>query len=946
MSWQNSPMGAPQQPMAAPQQPMAAAQQVAYEPHPFIGGRASALRALAAWRAAVPDAPRVALLTGSPGCGSSRLLTGFLMLCDPGHRERIDLTRLDPWTVPPALPAPAVPSAAGLTPAQLLWVLADHYGIDVARDAEVYEALGAGERVIVVPDVDEAGPVRAGRGPERMARELLLPLAGLPSVRLLAEVPRAVAAEIAAALPAGTAQVIDLDAPEHADLHGLTLQTQIALDPNFGAPRLPFTEDPQMRLWLAQGIASRTATGSGGSRLTAQLAVSAHLLAPEPPPNAALFPAGPADAVAMHAQRLGADPTLLPAMLAPLALAEGEGLPLPLWAPLASALAGRDLAPDIANGMPLAGPFVTTVNDEDAAEPTLITLAHPALGEAIRAALPDVRAAHLSLAMELLERVPEEGWEQADAYVRDGIVGHLLGAGQLPRLLKDPWLLVHTDPVVLRAALEEIAPDDRTRASLPAPGRTYLRIAPLLTRTQAGPEQRARMLAAAFEEDGLTQYAAALGSVGRGEGGGPGEVDGPAASGPTAPVIPQRTAPPSTTPTPAPPATSPQRTPTVVDYPLAPPEPMTSPATPPQPHQPAHPPAAPEPHPGQGQGQGQPTPAGPPPGRPATGPGNTAVFTYVDPRTGQEAYVTATSAPGKPPAEYQGMAQLGELRVPVENVVGIHTDLCPGYFPGGYTANVLLSTFPNASHSHAHPYGRDQASRTEGIAALTSHAQLMSQLAGQQAPPQPLRAPLPHPVPPTHVLPDAELGPLLTQVFGDEKVRRYAPQLLATAALPDAARATLATAGLPADVPLFFLADTDAPGVPPVMGGMFADARTHLIGTGAQLPPAAADTLATHTRIGTDGMFVITVQRDSGQVWAAMPLDGSLQYVNSSIAAFAYSLATLYATRGHMIDATPHTAGNIVADLQTRLLAIDPNALSQPDNWWSLIIEQMWHGLF
>lgn len=215
--------------------------------------------------------------------------------------------------------------------------------------------------------------------------------------------------------------------------------------------------------------------------------------------------------------------------------------------------------------------------------------------------------------MELLERVPEEGWEQADAYVRDGIVGHLLGAGQLPRLLKDPWLLVHTDPVVLRAALEEIAPDDRTRASLPAPGRTYLRIAPLLTRTQAGPEQRARMLAAAFEEDGLTQYAAALGSVGRGEGGGPGEVDGPAASGPTAPVIPQRTAPPSTTPTPAPPATSPQRTPTVVDYPLAPPEPMTSPATPPQPHQPAHPPAAPEPHPGQGQGQGQPTPAAHPP---------------------------------------------------------------------------------------------------------------------------------------------------------------------------------------------------------------------------------------------------------------------------------------------------------------------------------------------
>ncbi|MFZ3567757.1 SUKH-4 family immunity protein [Streptomyces sp. BH097] len=895
MSWQNSPMAAPQQ------HPMAGPQQVAYEPHPFIGGRASALRALAVWRAAVPDAPRVALLTGSPGCGSSRLLTGFLMLCDPGHRERIDLSRLDPWTVPPALPAPAVPSAAGRTPAQVLWLLADHYGINVARDAEVYEALGASEHVIVVPDVAEAGPVRAGRGAERMARELLLPLAGLPSVRLLAEVPRAVAAEIAAALPAGTAQVIDLDAPEHADLHGLTLQTQIALDPTFGAPRLPFTDDPQMRLWLAQGIASRTAAGPGGSRLTAQLAVSAHLLAPEPPPNAALFPAGPAEAVAMHAQRLGADPALLSAMLAPLALAEGEGLPLPLWAPLASALAARDLSQDIAGGMLLAGPFVTTVNDEDEAEPTLVALTHPALAEALRATLPDVRAAHLCLAMELAERVPDEGWEQADPYVRDGIVGHLLGAGQLPRLLKDPWLLVHADPVVLRAALEEIAPDDRARASLPAPGRTYLRIAPLMTRTQAGPAQRARMLASAFEEDGLAQYADALGSTARGP--------NSTASRPT--------------PTPTP-------TPTVVDYPLAPPAPSPQPQPQPQPHQSAPTPA----------------PADPPRGRPATGPGNTAVFTYVDPRTGQEAYVTAVSAPGKPPAEYQGMAQLGELRVPVDNVVAIHTDLSPGYFPGGYTANVLLSTFPKASHSHAHPYGRDQASRTEGITALTSHAQMMAQLAGQQAPPQPSRAPLPHPVPPTHVLPDAELGPLLTQVFGEQKVRRYAPQLLATAALPDAARTTLATTGLPADVPLFFLADTDAPGVPPVMGGMFADVRTHLIGTGVQLSPDAANTLATHTRIGTDGVCVITVQRDTGQVWAALPLDGRLQYVNSSVAAFAYSLATLYATRGHMVDADPHTAGNIVADLQTRLLTIDPNALSEPDNWWSLIIEQMWHGLF
>ena len=36
-----------------------------------------------------------------------------------------------------------------------------------------------------------------------------------------------------------------------------------------------------------------------------------------------------------------------------------------------------------------------------------------------------------------------------------------------------------------------------------------------------------------------------------------------------------------------------------------------------------------------------------------TGPGNTAVATVVDPRNGEETYVTRMSAPGLPPVEYQ-----------------------------------------------------------------------------------------------------------------------------------------------------------------------------------------------------------------------------------------------------------------------------------------------------
>ncbi|MFI5657899.1 ATP-binding protein [Streptomyces sp. NPDC051684] len=493
-------------------------EQLGHEPHPLIGGRGAALRDLAVWRAGGAGAPRVVALTGSPGCGSSRLLTGFLMLCDPGYRERIALERLDPATVPPPLPAPAVPSTAGRTPAQVLWLLADHYGFDVARDAAVYEALGTAERVVVVPDVAQAGPVRAGRGPERMVRELLLPLAGIEGVRLLAEVPREGASALVSALPAGTVQVIDLDAPEYLDVPGLSLQAEVALDPAFGAPELPFTVDAGARRALASALAGRAASGGDGSRLTVQLATSGWLLAPEPAPRPDLVPGTLAEALALHARRLGADPVVLHALLAPLALAEGEGLPLDLWAPLASSLAGRDMAAEVAGGMLLMGPFVQPVEgaaaegegDRDDSGEVLIALAHPALGETIRARLPDLAAAQLSLAQALLGRVPEQDWARAAPYVRDGIAGHALGAGQLPRLLTDPSLMAYTDPVVLRAAVEEVAADEASAAQLPPPARTYLRTAPLLTRTQADPPLRAKFLAAAFDEDGLPEYAQAL----------------------------------------------------------------------------------------------------------------------------------------------------------------------------------------------------------------------------------------------------------------------------------------------------------------------------------------------------------------------------------------------------------------------------------------------------
>ena len=492
-----------------------------YAPHPHIGGRVAALRALAHWRADGLGAPRVVVVTGDSGSGRSRLLTGFLMLCEPDFRKRLPLEEMDPSTVPPEMAAPAVPAPAGLTAAQVLWLLADHYEVNATSVQGVFAELAALDEplTVVVPDVDRAGPVRAAGEPERLVREVLTPLAAIESVRLLTELPRPLAAELAGALPAGTVQVIDLDAPEWADPEGLVRHAQAALDPGFGAPELPFTVDPAARLALGAAVARR----AGSSPLVVQLAVRCLLMAPEgfDPADESVLPTSVGEALDLHARRLGADPRTLRLLLAPLALSEADGIPVQLWARLASAVAGENLSRAFAEGMLLVGPFVQPEEQEGPADAeeqegsadaeeqdggrAMVRLFHPALGEEIRAGLPDVRAAQTRIAMALLEAVPEQDWNRADPYVRDHIAGHTLEAGVLPQLLTDPGLFVHGDPVPLRAAVEAVPAGE-----LGAPARTYLRTAPLLTRTQVPVVLRAALLETAFVEDGLPEYAEAI----------------------------------------------------------------------------------------------------------------------------------------------------------------------------------------------------------------------------------------------------------------------------------------------------------------------------------------------------------------------------------------------------------------------------------------------------
>ncbi|MDI3407176.1 SUKH-4 family immunity protein [Streptomyces cavernicola] len=334
----------------------------------------------------------------------------------------------------------------------------------------------------------------------------------------------------------------------------------------------------------------------------------------------------------------------------------------------------------------------------------------------------------------------------------------------------------------------------------------------------------------------------------------------------------------------------------------------------------------------------------PPRERPVTGPGNTAVFTYVDPATGEETSLLRTSGPGLAPAETRCYAELLRLNIPPQNVIAVHTDLNPSLLPGGYTGELLLSgALPSAEFSSTHEYGLFAQERSDGAARLVEHVETLYAITGHAPPPRPHRTPLPAHVRPAVPVADEALGRHLDKLFDRTGgVRRFTPEELAGLDLPAATRSTLLVAGLPADVPFFFGA--------PKESDLVQDAASHLRDHGAQLPEAVLATLAGHVRIGTDGWAEITVQclgaeEWKGLVWAASPKSGSGRLVNTSVSAFVRSLALLVATRNGMVGMDPYQAGAGVEEFQTRLAAIDARAV-EPDNWWATVVDQMWHGLF
>lgn len=53
-------------------------------------------------------------------------------------------------------------------------------------------------------------------------------------------------------------------------------------------------------------------------------------------------------------------------------------------------------------------------------------------------------------------------------------------------------------------------------------------------------------------------------------------------------------------------------------------------------------------------------------------------------------------------------------------------------------------------------------------------------------------------------------------------------------------------------------------------------------------------------------------------------------------------LGHMWRLRQHL---TPEQAGRWTVDFQANLAGLDSAALSSPESWWSVLLEQMWDGL-
>ncbi|MEE1938513.1 SUKH-4 family immunity protein [Streptomyces sp. TRM 70361] len=328
----------------------------------------------------------------------------------------------------------------------------------------------------------------------------------------------------------------------------------------------------------------------------------------------------------------------------------------------------------------------------------------------------------------------------------------------------------------------------------------------------------------------------------------------------------------------------------------------------------------------------------PSPGVPTVGPGYMAVLRYRAP-DGSEQQLIRRSAPGTPHPEWQILYELRAMGIAPQQVLELHTELECCDAPGGYCARMVRESWPQVRISHTAPYGRDVASRQQGVRQLVEHQGELHQVADGPARPAPVRVPLPQ-VQPAPPVPPQGVAQELAEAFGPQAVFRFDQRAVSRQGVPEVVAQTLMWAGLPVDFGPFFWAQAQ-PGRPVPTLAELAQER-------GVVPAADA---GSYLVMGNDFGRQLCVQYGTAHI-VAVPLEGGPggqsavpQFVNSGLPEFVRCLALLGRMWRLRYGLTPEQAGRWTVDFQAMLACLDPAALAGPENWWSVLLEQMWDGL-
>jgi WD40 repeat protein len=416
----------------------------------FFTGRKAACRALTGWLSADRSDARARVVTGRPGSGKSAVLSVLVLSSDPESRSAMEAAgvMVQPDDAPGEGTIDVAVHARGADRDTVCRQIAAK--LKLSADLTVPDfvrALAARHmRVAIVVDaLDESSD------PRRLERELLLPLAACPSVRLIVG-----SRPIDGRPPLeGAAEIIDLDTPEYFDREDIVSYVEARL--TRAVPPTGYRRDDARR------VGARVADRAKGSFLYARI-VSRRIAEQLPIDTQAEgwdkdlpLPDELRRVFDMDLARF-AEPERkrIVDLLLPLAYARGKGLPQKrIWCLLASRIAGRPsdqpyTNSDIRELRDRAGFYVVQDTEHDE---TVFRLFHQEFADYLRAKTRD-EAIDRTIAETLwsLDDPPAGNGEwlrRDEPYVRHHLAAHAASGGLLGRFLVEPEYLLRLSPASL-----------------------------------------------------------------------------------------------------------------------------------------------------------------------------------------------------------------------------------------------------------------------------------------------------------------------------------------------------------------------------------------------------------------------------------------------------------------------------------------------------------------